>query len=77
MDKLIEIRDGALRCRTSEDNVEIASLYFREHRFNAVEAAKALHADDGGATHNVYEWLAVVHEAKSRIDRDLDFRGRR
>jgi hypothetical protein len=76
--KEIEIRvDGRLRCRTSAENIELAELYFRQHGFDAPAAARALAQDDGGGkTHTVYEWLAIVHEAKAQLDRELDFRGR-
>jgi len=67
--------DGRVRCRTSADNIELAGLYFRDHKFDAKKAAQALAHDDGANEHTVYEWFAIVYEAKARLERDLDFRG--
>ena len=76
-DKKIRIYvDGYERCRTSEDNITLATIYFRDYKFNAVDAAKALVADDDNQEHSKFEWLAIVHEARARLERDLDFRGR-
>ena len=78
MEKKIEIwADGRVRVLTTAENIELASLYFREHGYSTTKAAQALAKDDGTTPqHTVYEWLAVVHEAKARLDRECEFRGR-
>lgn len=69
MNNKIEIWvNGLLRCHTTIDNIELATLYFREHNFNAVMTAKALAQDDGAPhQHTVYEWLAIVQEVRNRL----------
>ncbi len=68
--------DGRVRCRTSKENIEIAELYFRSNGCDTVKAVNALVRDDGDKQHTSYEWLAIVHHAKAKLDAELDFRGR-